>query len=163
MTIPGGALTDRRGHEAERFGYHAPDEAHAAMTNPEDHGEHAQASASGAAGVPPVLATAFAAVIGTVLLSFHWTVGKSFGAMFADFGNHPESLPLPTRVAIGPWCPVGLGLVVLGLAFAGAQPERGRRAATVAAIALGLAALAGLLWGVYLPIFELAGKIKSWD
>jgi hypothetical protein len=56
-----------------------------------------------------------------------------------------------------------LGLVVLGLAFAGARPKRWLRAAPVASITLGLVGLAFLVCGLYLPIFDLAGKIRSGD
>jgi hypothetical protein len=120
-------------------------------------------SASRARGAPPMLATAFGATLGVILLSFHWTVAMSFGRMFNEFGNSTETLPPFTRIALSPWCPLSLGLVVLGLAVAGARPKRWLPAAHVASITLGLVGLACLVCGLYLPIFDLAGKIRSGD
>lgn len=119
-------------------------------------------SASRARPTPSVLATATGAGLGVLLLSFHWTVAASFGQMFEDFGA-TKFLPLFTRVALGLSCPLGLGLTVLGLAAAGAHRTRGHRAATVASIALGLAALAGLVGALYEPMFESAGQVQSGD
>ncbi len=120
-------------------------------------------SASRARGAPSVPATALGGALGVLLISFHWTVGRSFGSMYDEFGNSREALPLLTRMALGPWCPLSLGLAVLGLAVAGTRPERRLRAATTVSIVLGLAALVCLLGGLYLPIFNLAGKVRVGD
>jgi nitrogen fixation-related uncharacterized protein len=116
-------------------------------------------SASRALGIPPVLATVAAVVLGLGLLTFHWTVARHFGLMFEDFGA-TKSLPLATRLALSPWCPPLLGIEVLGFAAVGANPRRGRLVLTIAAIVLGFVSLVGLYWGLYQPIYDLADSIK---
>jgi hypothetical protein len=96
------------------------------------------------------------------LLSFP-VVGRSFAAVFRDFGD-AERLPALTRLAISGWFPIALGLVVgtgVTLGVRQASDLGRRRAWIVGAFVVGAAGFALCLVGVYLPIFALAGAIKA--
>jgi hypothetical protein len=101
------------------------------------------------------------AVIG--LLAFWFVAGRSFESTFRDLGS-AEQLPMLTRIVISSWFPTTVGLIAaVGLAL-GIRPGaalRRRRAWIVGAFVLGGAGLGLCVVGAYLPVFELAGKIKS--
>jgi hypothetical protein len=89
--------------------------------------------------------------------------GRSFAAMFQDFGS-PEHLPTLTKLATSWWFPMLFGLLVaigLVLGTRRASPLGRRRAWIVGAFVLGGAAFALCLVGAYLPIFAVAGAMKA--
>lgn len=91
--------------------------------------------------------------------------GRSFDAMFRDFGAR-EQLPLLTRLALTPWFPELLSLpavVALVIGLRGSAPLKRRRLAVVTAFCLGVIGLGVCLAGVYEPIFDVAGKVRSPD
>jgi hypothetical protein len=95
------------------------------------------------------------------LFAFPFAVGRHFGAMFADFGSAP--LPPLTGLAVSVWFPCALGAMVAGgpvLACIPAVPLAYRRRVLVAAFVLGCVSVGVCVVGVYLPLFELADKIK---
>jgi len=97
---------------------------------------------------------------GVLLLSFP-LLGEGFADVFRDMGT--AHLSLLTKLATSIWFPILLGALVVTGAAAGlhAQGLQRRRTLIVAAFALACVGLALCLTGVYLPIFEIAGKIKS--
>jgi hypothetical protein len=97
------------------------------------------------------------------LFVFPWLVGRSFQNMFADFGM-ASPLPLLTRLALTVWFPMTLGATTATGPVLGAIPAVPltiRRRALIAAFVFGCAAIGACLVGLYLPIFDLAGKIKA--
>jgi hypothetical protein len=109
------------------------------------------------------IAVALSTLLVVALFAFPFTVARSFARMFADFGG---ALPLMTRLALTPWAAPALGLVAASpTAIAVALPAKGslglRRGLVVIGFLLGVAALAGAMYAMYAPIFELAGKIKA--
>ena len=83
-----------------------------------------------------------------------------FAQMFADFGGR---LPAFTLLVLKQWPPMLASMIpmaMLGMAAAGDRPVATRRRLIVAAFVAGGALVGVLLWGLYLPIFELAGKIQ---
>ncbi len=101
-------------------------------------------------------------VLAAALLAFPLVVAPAFRNMFADFGSGP--LPLLTRWSLSGWFPGALGALVLSGPVLGcipAVPLRYRRRVLVATFVVGCASVALCVTGVYLPVFELAGKIKA--
>lgn len=99
-----------------------------------------------------------------VLFCFQWAffMGPAFAKMFADFGSTPPAL---TELSLTVWFPLMLGLNPASVAFY-AVSQRGaglqrRRFFLVVSFVMGLAAAGLLLVGAYLPIFTLAGSVKS--
>jgi hypothetical protein len=85
-----------------------------------------------------------------------------FAAMFKDMGD--AELPLLTRVALSAWFPIGLGVVVVAGAVAGARgggPLSRRRALILVSAIFAIGGMIACVIGMYLPIFALAGKIKA--
>lgn len=87
-------------------------------------------------------------------------VAASFARIFRDLGGE---LPLFTRFVLIPWQPLlalaSAGAIVYGLR--GRRPLRQRRVALAAAFALAFFTFTACVIGLYLPIFALAGSIKS--
>ena len=87
-------------------------------------------------------------------------VALRFAAMFADMGS--GSLPGATRLALVPWFSIGAGLAVCaGITLS--MFARGaviRRIALACVFVLGASTLAFCVVAMYLPMFELAGKIR---
>lgn len=113
-------------------------------------------------GLGAAVALAVAALMGLQIL-----VVPRFAEMYREFG---AVLPILTRVTLVGAVPVGGAVVTLGLGAAGALASRrgaegqGTGAIGVALLAagvvVGLGAMGVSLYGLYAPIFELAGKIK---
>jgi hypothetical protein len=85
----------------------------------------------------------------------------AFRGMFADFGT--ATLPLVTRLVLGPAWPLGAAAVVVGLTAAAVRARGATRRAVVlliAALVVGAAAGAAMLVGTYLPIFEVSRAIR---
>jgi hypothetical protein len=102
-------------------------------------------------------------LLASVLFAFPYVVGPSFRVMFDEFCRK-DALPPLTNLALSVWFPSVLGAVTAsGPAFCGISSISlaYRRGVLVAAFVFGCAALAVCLVGMYLPIFELAGKIKE--
>lgn len=86
-----------------------------------------------------------------------------FRGMFRDFGSD-VALPRLTQVALVPGFPVLLAvpaLICLVLAVRDRFRPQKRRVWTTAAFGLACLGSAICLAAMYLPIYELAGKIKS--
>lgn len=101
----------------------------------------------------------------TALVAFPFVVAPSFQAMFADFGSR-SSLPALTRLALTPWPGLALGLMVAALTaivgvFRGPDTIALRRGFVVVGFVVGALGIVGLLYGMYAPIFAVAGKIKA--
>jgi len=84
-------------------------------------------------------------------------VTESFRAMFADFG---AQVPWLTRVVARWYSPVVAGLGVAALLVAGLRVPRRRRALLAAAAGAGVLLVAASLYGVYWPVFAIAGSVK---
>jgi len=101
------------------------------------------------------------AMLATCALSL---AADAFAGMYRDMGA--TSLPLLTRLALRPWLgPVfaaaPAALVILAI-WKNRRLSLGlRRALVVVAFCLALAAGAIVLYGLYLPIFELAGAVRA--
>jgi len=99
--------------------------------------------------------------LGLALLAVPFAVTPAFIAMFEDFGGR---LPGITLFVARSWFPLSSGFLVLALAGAGLfsrTPLKTRRALLVAAFFIGLVLGAVYLWGMYAPVFELAGAIQE--
>ncbi len=99
------------------------------------------------------------------LLFFHALAGRAFAQMFRDFGAL-GALPPLTALSISWWFPAVLGLAPLGALVRGVlagTPVPERRTWIVGAFLMACVGLAVCTAGVYLPIFDLAGKIKADD
>jgi len=99
--------------------------------------------------------------IGLALLSVPFAVTPAFMSMFEEFGGQ---LPGITLFVARSWFPVASGFLVLALTGAGLfsrMPLKTRRALLVAAFLIGLVLGAVYLWGMYAPVFELAGAIQE--
>jgi hypothetical protein len=100
-------------------------------------------------------------LVGLDLLAFP-VIGARYQALYADFGSH--GLPLLTRLAVSLWFPPMVGALVAAAIAVGLTRRfalRARRSLVAVAFVLGAICLA-LCWvGVYLPIFQLAGQIRS--
>jgi hypothetical protein len=108
------------------------------------------------------IGAALAAITALALFAFA-AVGPSYAAMFRDLGT-AERLSTLTTLAISGWFPAALGVVVSAGAAAGARleaPLGTRRALVVVACVGGAVGIGACLVGAYLPIFALAGAIKS--
>ena len=108
------------------------------------------------------IAVGLNALLAVALLSFPFVVGRAFAEMYAEFGS---ALPAMTRIGLMPWPGMGLGLGVAaltGLAVAPNGPDGIgiRRALLVGAFFGGVFALAGLLYTMYAPMFDLAGRVR---
>jgi hypothetical protein len=102
-------------------------------------------------------------LLGLGLATTPFLVTPGFMSMFEDFGSL-ETLPGVTLLVSRTWFPLvcalpGLVLAVAGLA--GWGPLFRRRLMLTASFFLGLAACAFYLYGMYAPIFELAGSIQA--
>lgn len=98
------------------------------------------------------------------LVALRMLVVGSFVAMYRDFGA-PESLPAVTRLVLTPWSTVvaTLAVAVLSLSGVGLRAATGARIGTalsLAAVVIGLSSVGAVVWGLYAPIFELAGRIR---
>jgi hypothetical protein len=109
------------------------------------------------------IAVATTSLQAAFLCAFPWLAGRFFQSMFADIGT-ASPLPLLTRLAVTVWFPVTLGATTASGPVLGcipAVPLAIRRRTLIAAFVFGCAAIGACLVGLYLPIFELAGKIKA--
>jgi hypothetical protein len=100
-------------------------------------------------------------VIGLSLLATPFAVTPAFLSMYEDFG---PSLPGITVFVSRSWYPLASGFLVLILAGSGlvsSAPIKTRRALLVAGFFIGLVLVGIYLWGLYAPIFELAGAIQE--
>ncbi len=107
------------------------------------------------------IATILAGNTGVFLLGFPFVAGHRFGAMYADFGTH---VPLLTSLVIQGGLPVVAGVAVLALLVLGLrarQPVARRRAMIVSAFLVGGLGIALCFYGLYQPIWALAGQIKA--
>ena len=107
---------------------------------------------------------ALAACAVGALVALRLLVVGSFVQMYRDFGS-PESLPVVTRVVVTPWATIVATLVVavLSLVGVGVRAATGARIGTamsIVAVVVGVASIAAVVWGLYAPIFELAGRIR---
>jgi hypothetical protein len=93
------------------------------------------------------------------LLGFSLVAGHRFGSMFDDFGG---KVPFVTSLVVRWYVPTAAGLLVAGALVYGLRGAPSRRRVTLAGAALaGLLAAAICVYGLYAPIWELAGKIKA--
>jgi hypothetical protein len=97
----------------------------------------------------------------SLLFAFPW-LSEGFVRLSSDLCRK-DALPLLTVLVMTVWFPVTLG----GTAATGpvlgcipAIPVRVRRWILIAAFAFACAALGACVVGVYLPIYEMAGKIN---
>jgi type II secretory pathway component PulF len=109
------------------------------------------------------MAVALVALAAIVLAGFPFTVAPSFARMYADFGG---PLPAVTRVIMTPWAAPSLGLVaampaVIAVALSGSAPAHVRRGMVLASFLLAGVAIGAVIYALYAPIFDLAGKIKA--
>ncbi len=106
--------------------------------------------------------TIVAAFAGVGLLLFP-LAGRSYAAMYRDFGSH-EQLPALTKLATSGWFPTVLATVVVSCMVLGVfrpgTPLSVRRAWIVGAFLVGCAGFALCLVGTYLPVFALAGAVR---
>ncbi len=121
-------------------------------------------AARGGAGVLDWVLLALAACAVGALVALRLLVVGSFVQMYRDFGS-PESLPVVTRVVVTPWATIVATLVVavLSLVGVGVRAATGARIGTamsIVAVVVGVASIAAVVWGLYAPIFELAGRIR---
>lgn len=119
------------------------------------------AAATRRLGVAAIVCVAILAIelLVIALLAFVWV--PAMKAMFDDFGRSTP-LPLLTRVVMEWWWPTAWVAVLLALtavATLGVRAERRRVVVLAVAMVLGAAQPMLTWWGMYLPIFELAGKI----
>jgi hypothetical protein len=94
-------------------------------------------------------------------VSFPWSIGAPFRAMFGQLGAPPSGLP---GLVLSSWFAPVLGLVpaaMLSLGLLPRQPIGRRRALIVAAFVVAVLCAVLCLAGVYLPVFQLAGKIEG--
>jgi len=104
------------------------------------------------------------ALTAVVLLAFPFVVAPAFAGMFAEFGA-TSALPTITRVGLTPWPGLALGLMVTTTTVTAAV-LRGpdtiglRRGLVVGGFFGGALGLVGLLYAMYAPMFDVAGKIK---
>jgi uncharacterized BrkB/YihY/UPF0761 family membrane protein len=107
--------------------------------------------------VVAALATSLALVIGAT----PFTVSPTFVGLFRDFGSI-EELPAITRLALSGWYGVGSAALLAGVTISAMAPRLGvvaRRAMLGSCCALGLLGVGVYLFGVYLPLFELADLV----
>jgi hypothetical protein len=86
---------------------------------------------------------------------------RAWERTFREFGSE---LPLLTRLVLSWWFPPLLGLCAVLAIGQGLRPRQRiglRRMWIAGAFAIGAFAIGVCLVGLYLPIFEIAGKIKS--
>lgn len=86
----------------------------------------------------------------------------SFLEMYAEFGD--VALPTLTWAVTRAWVPPALAIAPLALLVYGLRAEAAivrRRLSIVGAFMLSWALVGICLWGVYLPIFELAGAVTA--
>ena len=121
-------------------------------------------SARGGAGVLDWILLALSACAVGALIALRLLVVGSFVAMYRDFGS-PESLPRITALVITPWSTLVATLVVavLSLVGVGVRAATGARIGTalsLAAVVTGALSVAAVVWGLYAPVFEIAGRIR---
>jgi hypothetical protein len=96
-----------------------------------------------------------------VLFAFPW-LAEGFVRMLSEFCRK-DPFPSLTVLAMTVWFPVMLGATAaIGpvLGCIPAVPVRVRRRVLIAAFAFGCAALGVCVMGLYLPLFEMSGKIN---
>jgi hypothetical protein len=96
------------------------------------------------------------------LVAFPFVVAPAFETMFAEFGN--MSLPRITNLALRPWAAPTLGLLAASptaVALAMRHPDTlvVRRGLVVLGFFGVAGALALMVYGLYVPIVDLAQKI----
>ena len=91
-----------------------------------------------------------------LLLGFSPVVGRRFGAMFDDFGGR---VPLLTSLVVRWYVPTLAGLAVAVLLALGLRLPR-MRPLLGAAAALGVVCFAACVYGIYAPIWNIAGASK---
>ena len=87
---------------------------------------------------------------------------STVGSTFRDLGA-PEALPLLTRLTISSQFPIGValfGLLTLGAAF-GQRNAKVRRLLMLVVLAVVALSAAMTVLGWYLPIFQMADRIKA--
>ncbi len=99
--------------------------------------------------------------LGLGLLAAPFLITPTFMGMFEDFGSL-KMLPWVTLLVSRTWFPLvcalpGLALVVAGLT--GRGPLFRRRLMITASFFMGLAAFGFYVYGMYAPIFDLAGSV----
>jgi hypothetical protein len=100
-------------------------------------------------------------LVGLFLLAAPFAITPAFVSMFEEFG---ADLPGITVFVTRSWYPIASGFLVLVLTGSGLispMPMKTRRALIVAAFLIGLVLGAIYLWGLYAPIFGLAGAIQE--
>jgi hypothetical protein len=114
-------------------------------------------------GVAAIVCLAFVAIelLVIALLAFVWVPKTK--VLIAEFCS-ATALPALTRVVFSWWWPA-LWMVVLfalaAVAIVRVRSERRRVAVLAVAMVLGAAEPMLTWWGIYLPIFDLAGNIKA--
>jgi hypothetical protein len=97
------------------------------------------------------------------LLFFRPLAGRAFEEMFRQFGSLGK-LPGLTALCLTWWFPVALGLPAAGALVRGlvpGVPVPQRRTWIVGAFLMACAGLGICTYGVYQPVFALAGSIKT--
>lgn len=130
------------------------------MTNPE---EPKEARVVGLNPVDFVLALVIAS-LATALVLLDRLVLPAFAKMYGEFGSGLV-LPLVTRAVLGHVTPLGGAAGAIALAVAGMfARKRGEGGVAVGlflgGIALAIGAVGLSIYGLYAPMFELAGKVK---
>jgi len=105
------------------------------------------------------------AVAAAVLFAFPFVVAPMFTRTFTDFGAK-SALPAITRVAMTPWPALALGLMVSTLSvmvgvLRGPDTIAIRRGLVAVGFFVGAIGIVVLLYAMYAPVFDLAGKIKA--
>jgi hypothetical protein len=105
------------------------------------------------------------ASIATALVLIDRFVVPAFASVYQEFGSG-SVLPGVTRVVIGHAAPLGGAAAAVVLAALGVFARRKGSGGLalgllLAGVALGLATVAFCFYGLYAPMFELAGKIKA--
>jgi hypothetical protein len=109
------------------------------------------------------IAAGLGILLGLGLLTTPFLITPTFMGMFENFGSL-KTLPGVTLLVSQTWFPLvcalpGLALAVAGLAWWG--PLFRRRLMITASFFVGLAACGFYLYGMYAPIFNLAGSIQA--
>ncbi|WP_281333924.1 hypothetical protein [Polyangium sp. 6x1] len=104
------------------------------------------------------------ASLATALVLLDRLVLSAFAKMYADFGSEAV-LPLVTRAVLAHVTPLGGAAGAIAIAVAGVFARKSGKGGMAVGLFLGGIALAigavGLsMYGLYAPMFELAGKVK---
>jgi hypothetical protein len=95
------------------------------------------------------------------LMVFPFVLGDRFAKVFAELGG---ALPSASRLVLTRWFPPGLALVPAAMLVVGvaSRPSAGvRRGLIAGAFVAVLVSTSFCLYGLYAPIFALAGAIKA--